>query len=182
VNYIIPFYYNKIYYLFKILSYKSVTNVCAIASFISQVRNYSSQLSNGLPEPLSSLGYPNAICGNQYHSSSSGASECSESHQSYSNLSSVTEVSSYSGNKEYTKNDGGLLSIPEVGHTCLQQNRTDNGNSKNKSGLNIALKKIAEQLSLGEDDDDYIFSNQAHSVGGKTRKCFCLFLHFFLDP
>ena len=74
------------------------------------------------------------------------------------------------------------LSIPEVGHTCLQQNRTDNGNSKNKSGLNIALKKIAEQLSLGEDDDDYIFSNQAHSVGGKTRKCFCLFLHFFLDP
>jgi hypothetical protein len=37
------------------------------------------------------------------------ALECSESHQSYSNLSSVTEVSSYSGNKEYTKNDGGLL-------------------------------------------------------------------------
>ncbi|XP_035819352.1 calmodulin-binding transcription activator 4 isoform X2 [Zea mays] len=136
---------------------------------VDVVRNYSSQLSNGLPEPLSSLGYPNAICGNQYHSSSSGASECSESHQSYSNLSSVTEVSSYSGNKEYTKNDGGLLSIPEVGHTCLQQNRTDNGNSKNKSGLNIALKKIAEQLSLGEDDDDYIFSNQAHSVGGDNQ-------------
>lgn len=84
-------------------------DVCAIASFISQGRYYSSQLSNGPPEPLSSLGYPNAICGNQYHSSSSGASECSESHQSYSNLSSVTEVSSYSGNKEYTKNDGGLL-------------------------------------------------------------------------
>jgi hypothetical protein len=129
------------------------------------------------------LGYPNAICGNQYHSSTSGTSEGSESHQSYSNLSSVTEVSSYSGNKEYNKNDGGLLSIPEVGHICLQQNRTDNSNSQNKSGLNMALKKIAEQLSLGEDDDDdYICSNQAHSMGGKTRKSFCLFLHFFLGP
>jgi len=129
------------------------------------------------------LGYPNAICGKQYHSSTSGPSEGSESHQSYSNLSSVTEVSSYSGNKEYNKNDGGLLSIPDVGHTCLQQNRTDNGNLQNKSGLNMALKKIDEQLSLGEDDDDdYIYSNQAHSVGGKTRKCFCLFLHFFLGP
>jgi calmodulin-binding transcription activator len=155
-------------------------DVCAIASFISQGRYYSSQLSNGPPEPLSSLGYPNAICGNQYHRSTSGTSEGSESHQSYSNLSSVTEVSSYSGNKEYNKNDGSLLSIPEVGHTC-QQNQTGNGNSKNKSELNMALKKIAEQLSLGEDDDDdYIYSNQTHSMGGKTRKCFRFFLHFFL--
>ncbi|XP_002446301.2 calmodulin-binding transcription activator 4 [Sorghum bicolor] len=136
---------------------------------VAEGRYYSSQLSNGPAEPLSSLGYPNAICGNQYYSSISGTSEGSESHQSYSNLSSVTEVSSYSGNKEYHKNDGSLLSIPEVGHTCLQQNRTDNGNSKNKSGLNMALKKIAEQLSLGEDDDDYIYSNQAHSVGGDNQ-------------
>lgn len=98
-------------------------------------------------------------------------------------MSSVTEVSSYSGNKEYNRNDGALLNRPEVGHTYLQNNQTDNGSSQNKSGLNMALKKIAEQLSLGEDDDDdYIYSNQAHSVGGKTRKCFCLFLHFFLGP
>jgi len=96
---------------------------------VAEGRYYSSQLSNGPPEPLSSLGYPNAICGNQYHRSTSGTSEGSESHQSYSNLSSVTEVSSYSGNKEYNKNDGSLLSIPEVGHTC-QQNQTGNGNSK----------------------------------------------------
>jgi len=136
---------------------------------VAEGRYYSSQLSNGPPEPLSSLGYPNAICGNQYHRSTSGTSEGSESHQSYSNLSSVTEVSSYSGNKEYNKNDGSLLSIPEVGHTC-QQNQTGNGNSKNKSELNMALKKIAEQLSLGEDDDDdYIYSNQTHSMGGDNQ-------------
>lgn len=85
-------------------------------------------------------------------------------------MSSVTEVSSYSGNKEYNKDGGSLLSIPELGQTCLEQTteiyRTDNGNSKIKSGLNVALKKIAEQLSLGDDDDvdDYIYSNQAQDL------------------
>jgi hypothetical protein len=29
----------------------------------------------------------------------------------------------------------------------------------------VALKKIAEQLSLGDDDDDYIYSNQAQPLG-----------------
>ncbi|XP_012703194.1 calmodulin-binding transcription activator 4 isoform X2 [Setaria italica] len=116
---------------------------------VAEGRYYSSQLSNGPPESFSSLGYPSAIYGNQYLSSTSGTSEGSESHQSYSNLSSVTE-------------------------TCLEQTtevyRDDNDNSKNKSGLNVALKKIAEQLSLGDDnDDDYIYSNKAQSLGFATN-------------
>ncbi|CAL5067383.1 unnamed protein product [Urochloa decumbens] len=141
---------------------------------VAEGRYYSSQLSNGPQESLSSLGYPNAIYGNQYLSSTSGTSEGSESHQSYSNMSSVTEVSSYSGNRESNKDGGSLLSIPELGQTCLEQTtevcRADNGNSKNKSGLNVALKKIAEQLSLGDDDDDdYIYSNQAQPLGSATN-------------
>ncbi|CAO2034773.1 unnamed protein product [Urochloa humidicola] len=137
---------------------------------VAEGRYYSSQLSNGPQESLSALGYPNAIYGNQYLNSTSGTSEGSESHQSYSNLSSVTEVSSYSGNKESNKDGGSLLSIPELGRTCLKQTsevcRADNGDSKNKSGLNMALKKIAEQLSLGDDDDDdYVYSNQAQTLG-----------------
>ncbi|OEL14040.1 Calmodulin-binding transcription activator 4, partial [Dichanthelium oligosanthes] len=141
---------------------------------VAEGRYYSSQLSNGPPESLSSLGYPNAIYGNQYLSSISGTSEGSESHQSYSNLSSVTEVSSYSGNKEYNKDGSSLLSIPELGQTRLEQttevSQADNGNSKNKSGLNVALKKIAEQLSLGDDDDDgYIYSNKAQPLGFATN-------------
>ncbi|KAF8667228.1 hypothetical protein HU200_052893 [Digitaria exilis] len=135
---------------------------------VAEGRYYSSQLSNGPPESLSSLGYPKATYANQYLSSTSGTSEGSESHQSYSNLSSVTEVSSYSGNKEYSKDGVSLLSIPELGQTFLEQAteiyQTDNGNSKNKSGINVALKKIAEQLSLGDDDDDYIYSNQAQDL------------------
>ncbi|CAN6270445.1 unnamed protein product [Urochloa humidicola] len=116
---------------------------------VAEGRYYSSQLSNGPRESLSSLRYPNAIYGNQYLSSTSGTSEGSESHQSYSNLSSVTEA-------------------------CLEQTteicRADNGDSKNKSGLNVALKKIAEQLSLGDDDDDdYIYSNQAQPLGCATN-------------
>jgi hypothetical protein len=126
-------------------------------------------MSNGPPESLSSLGYPSAIYGNQYLSSTSGTSEGSESHQSHSNLSSVTEVNSCSDNKD----GGNLLSIPQLGQTCLEQTtevRADNDNSKNKSGLNVALKKIAEQLSLGEDnDDDYIYSNQAQPLGFSTN-------------
>ncbi|XP_062185477.1 calmodulin-binding transcription activator 4-like isoform X2 [Phragmites australis] len=136
---------------------------------VAEGRYYSSQLSNGPPESLSSLRYPNAICGNKYRSSTSAVSGGGESHQSYSTLSSVTEVSSYSGNKEYNKDGGSLLSIPELGQTCLEQTtevcQTDNGNSTNKSGLNVALKKIAEQLSLGDDDDDHIYSNQAQALG-----------------
>ncbi|XP_062225452.1 calmodulin-binding transcription activator 4-like isoform X2 [Phragmites australis] len=136
---------------------------------VSEGRYYSSQLSNGPPESLSTLTHPNAIYGNQYHSSASGISEGSESHQSYSNLSSITEVSSYSGNREYNKDSASLLSIPELGQTFLEQTTevcwTDNGNLTNKSGLNLALKKIAEQLSLGDDDDDYIYSNQAQPLG-----------------
>lgn len=137
---------------------------------VAEGRYYSSQLSNGTLESHS-LGYPNAVYGNQYYSSTSGTSEGSDIHQSYSNLSSVTEVSSSSGNKEYNKDGGGLLSIPELGHTCLKQNQTDNGDSKNKSGLNMALKKIAEQLSLGkdDDDDDYIYSNPAQPLGFATN-------------
>ncbi|KAJ1270659.1 hypothetical protein BS78_06G068600 [Paspalum vaginatum] len=137
---------------------------------VAEGRYYSSQLSNGPAESLSSLGYTTTVYGNQYHSSPSGTSEGSDIHQSYSSLSSVTEVSSSSGNKEYNKDGGGLLSITELGHTCLNQNQTDNGNLKNKSGLNMALKKIAEQLSLGEDDDDdYIYSNEAQPLGFATN-------------
>ncbi|PAN37806.1 hypothetical protein PAHAL_7G124100 [Panicum hallii] len=140
---------------------------------VAEGRYYSSKLSNGPPESLSSLGYPHAIYGNQYLSSTSGTSEGSESHQSYSNLSSVTEVSSYSGNKEYNKDGGSLLSIPELGQTCLEQTtevyQADNDNSKNKSGLNVALKKIAEQLSLGDDEDDYIYTNQVQPLGFATN-------------
>ena len=151
-----------------------INAVCENSCFsLSQGRYYSSQLSNGPPESLSSLGYPHAIYGNQYLSSTSGTSEGSESHQSYSNLSSVTEVSSYSGNKEYNKDGGSLLSIPELGQTCREQTTevhgADNGISKNKSGLNVALKKIAEQLSLGDDDDDYIYTNQVQPLGFATN-------------
>ncbi|KAL6874359.1 hypothetical protein ACP4OV_013379 [Aristida adscensionis] len=135
---------------------------------VAEGRYYSSQFSNGPVESHSNLRYPNAIYGNQYHSSTSGVSDGSESYQSYSNLSSVTEVSSYSGNKEYNKDGGTLLSIPELGQTSLAEStevcQTDNGNSINKCGLNLALKKIEEQLSLGDGDDDYIYSNQAHPV------------------
>lgn len=101
-------------------------------------------------------------------------------------MSSVTEVSSYSGNMEYSKDGVSLLSIPELGQTCLERAteiyQTDNGNSKNKSGINVALKKIAEQLSLGDDDDDYIYSNQAQDLdfpgknvnhtSSRLQKCF----------
>jgi calmodulin-binding transcription activator len=115
------------------------------------------------------LSHPNAIHGNQYHSSASGISDSSESHQSYSNLSYLTELTSHSVNKEHNRDSGTLLSIQELGQTCLEQNsevyRGDNGNTANKSGLNVALKKIAEQLSLGDDDDDYIYSNQAQPLG-----------------
>jgi calmodulin-binding transcription activator len=149
----------------------SIIKKCAwkLISFVSQGRYYSSQLSNGPPESLSSLSHPNAIHGNQYHSSASGTSEGSESYQSYSNLSSLTEVTSYYVNKEHNRDSGTLLSIPEIGQTYLEQNsavyQADNGSTSNKSGLNVALKKIAEQLSLGDDDDDYIYSNQAQPLG-----------------
>lgn len=137
-------------------------------SFVSQGRYYSSQLSNGPPESLSSLSHPNAIHGNQYHCSVSGVSDGSESHQSHSNLSSLTEVTSYSVNKEH-RDSGTLLSIPELGQTSLGQNSevhwAESGNTVNKSGLNVALKKIVEQLSLGDDDDDYIYSNQPQPLG-----------------
>ncbi|KAL6652764.1 hypothetical protein ACP70R_011689 [Stipagrostis hirtigluma subsp. patula] len=148
-------------------------DVPEIHFIISQGRYYSSQFSNAPAESLSNLRYPNATYGNQYNSSTSGISEGSESRQSYSNLSSVTEVSSYSGNKEYNIDSGTLLSIPELEQTCLEQAtevcETENGNSTNKSGLNLALKKIAEQLSLGDDDDDYIYSNHAQPVGVSTN-------------
>ncbi|GJN27835.1 hypothetical protein PR202_gb15889 [Eleusine coracana subsp. coracana] len=136
---------------------------------VAEGRYYSSQRSNGQPESLSSLSYPNAIHGNQYHSSASGISEGGESHQSYSNLSSLTEVTSYSVNKEHNRESGTLLSIPELGKTCLEQHsevyQADNGNTANKSGLNVALRKIVEQLSLGDDGDDYIYSNQVPPLG-----------------
>ncbi|KAF0924982.1 hypothetical protein E2562_015045 [Oryza meyeriana var. granulata] len=140
-------------------------------------RYNSASLLNGPTKSLSVLSYPNATYGNQYLGSTSGVSDGSESRQSYSNLSSVTEVSSYSANKEYNKDSGILLSIPELGqstivgapalgHSSLEQSievcQVDNSNSTNKSGLNRALKQIVEQLSLGDDeDDDYIYVNQA---------------------
>ncbi|KAK3144951.1 hypothetical protein QOZ80_4AG0320280 [Eleusine coracana subsp. coracana] len=131
---------------------------------VAEGRYYSSQRSNGQPESLSSLSHPNAIHGNQYHSSASGISD-----QSYSNLSSLTEVTSYSVNKEHNRESGTLLSIPEFGKTCLEQYsevyQADNGNTANKSGLNVALRKIVEQLSLGDDGDDYIYSNQVPPLG-----------------
>ncbi|KAL5214071.1 hypothetical protein ABZP36_003223 [Zizania latifolia] len=137
-------------------------------------------LLNGPADSLSALSYPNGTYGNQYHGSTSGISDGSESRQSYSNLSSVTEVSSYSANKDYNKESGILLSIPELDQTTLlcapvlgqstpeqsiEVHQIDNSNSTNKSGLNVALKKIAEQLSLGDDeDDDYIYINQAQPL------------------
>lgn len=136
---------------------------------------YYSSLSNGSAGSLSTLSSPNDIYGN--HGSTSDLSEGSESRQS-----SVTEVSSYSVNKEYYHDSGILLSIPELeqstvigkpelGQTSLEQSSefcmTDSNDSTNKSGLDQALKSIAEQLSLG--DDDYIYLNQARSLDFVTN-------------
>jgi calmodulin-binding transcription activator len=136
---------------------------------------YYSTLSNGSAGSLSTLSYPNDIHGK--HGSTSDFSEGNESHQS-----SVTEVSSYSANKEYNHDSGVLLSIPELQQSTvmgipeLDQSSLErssefcmvnNNDSTNTSGLNQALKSIAEQLSLG--DDDYIYINQACSLDFTTN-------------
>ncbi|CAM0904900.1 unnamed protein product [Alopecurus aequalis] len=141
---------------------------------VAEGRYYSS-LSNGSAGSLSTLSSPNDIYGN--HGSTSDFSEGSESRQS-----SVTEVSSYSVNKEYYHDSGILLSIPEleqstvIGKPELGQNSlerssefcmADSNDSTTKSGLDQALKSIAEQLSLG--DDDYIYLNQARSLDFVTN-------------
>lgn len=136
---------------------------------------YYSTLSNGSAGSLSTLSYPNDIHGK--HGSTSDFSEGNESHQS-----SVTEVSSYSANKEYNHDSGVLLSIPELQQSTvmgipeLDQSSLErssefcmvnNNDSTNTSGLNQALKSIAEQLSLS--DDDYIYINQARSLDFTTN-------------